>query len=97
VSEAFRIELAASHPDVRVVVVYPGRIATDFGQHALGERAPDGGALPPAVLAVIGGATQTAAEVGHVVCDAALGARGDVYTQPGVFPHVRAYLEKQSA
>jgi NAD(P)-dependent dehydrogenase (short-subunit alcohol dehydrogenase family) len=95
-SEAFRIELAGSHPEVRVVVVYPGRIATDFGQHALGQRTPDSGSLPAEVLAVIGGATQTAEEVAHVVCDAALGARGDVYTQPNAFARVREYLEKQT-
>lgn len=78
---------------LRVVVVYPGRIATDFGPHALGQRTPDGGSLPAEVLAVIGGATQTAEEVAHVVCDAALGARGDVYTQPNAFAHVREYME----
>ncbi len=94
-SEAFRIELAGSHPAVRVVVVYPGRIATDFGRHALGQRTPDSGSLPAEVLAVIGGATQTAEEVAHVVCDAALGARGDVYTQPNVFARVREYMDKQ--
>jgi NAD(P)-dependent dehydrogenase (short-subunit alcohol dehydrogenase family) len=94
-SEAFRIELAGSHPDLRVVVVYPGRITTDFGRHALGQRTPDGGSLPAEVLAVIGGATQTAEEVAHVVCDAALGARGDVYTQPNAFTHVREYMDKQ--
>lgn len=96
-SEAFRIELAGSHPDVRVVVVYPGRIATEFGQNAMGQRMTDAGKLPAEVLAVIGGATQTAEEVGHVVCDAALSSRGDVYTQPNAFAAVRAYMEKQSA
>lgn len=94
-SEAFRIQLAGSHPGVRVVVVYPGRIATDFGKNALGERAPDGATLPDEVLAVIGGATQTAEEVAHVMCDAALSARGDVYTQPTAYAHVQAYLAKQ--
>lgn len=94
-SEAFRIELAGSHPNIRVVVAYPGRIATDFGQNALGQRTPDSGSLPAEVLAVIGGATQTAEEVAHVVCDAALGARGDVYTQPNAFAGVREYMEKQ--
>lgn len=94
-SEAFRIELAGSHPNIRVAVVYPGRIATDFGQNALGQRMADSGKLPAEVLAVIGGATQTAEEVAHVVCDAALSSRGDVYTQPNAFARVREYMEKQ--
>ena len=48
-SEAFRIELAGSHPNIRVVVVYPGRIATDFGQNALGQRIVDIEKLPARV------------------------------------------------
>ena len=44
---------------------------------------------------MIGGATQTAEEVGHVVCEAALSARGDVYTQPQAFARVQEYLLKQ--
>lgn len=96
-SEAFRMELAATHPDVRVVVVYPGRIATDFGLHALGQRMGDSVPLPAEVLAALGGATQTAAEVAHVICEAALHARGDVYTQDGAFARVRDYLDKQAS
>lgn len=96
-SEAFRTELAAAYPDIRVVVVYPGRIATDFGRHARGEPTPDGGALPPEVLAVLGGPPQSAQEVGHMVCEAALHGRGDVYTPSGAWPKVRAYLDSHAS
>lgn len=95
ISEAFRIELASTHPNVRVVVLYPGRIATDFGNNALGQRISDVGQLPADVLAAIGGATQSAEDVAHVLCDAALNKRGDVYTQPNAFVAVRAYTDNQ--
>ncbi|MBM7116029.1 SDR family oxidoreductase [Archangium primigenium] len=95
-SEAFRMELAGSHPHLRVVVVYPGRITTDFGRNALGQPTAPSARLPAEALAAVSGAPQTAEEVAHVVCDAALNARGDVYTQPDASTHVRAYQEKQS-
>ena len=65
------------------------------GLNALGERTSDPGKLPAEVLAAVGGATQSAAEVAHVVCDAALTAHGDVYTQPNASASVRAYMDKQ--
>lgn len=36
-----------------------------------------------------------AEEVAHVLCDAALSGRGDVYAQPNAFARVREYVEKQ--
>lgn len=84
-SEELRGELAESHPEVRVVVVYPGAIATDFGLNALGEKR-DSRAIPGA---------QSAEEVAHVVCEAALRGRGDVYTLPAGPSMVRDYLEQQ--
>lgn len=84
-SEALRSELARSHPEVRVVVVYPGAVATDFGQNALGQKG-DSRKVPGA---------QTAEEAAHVVCEAAFRARGDVYTQPNGFAQVRQYAEMQ--
>ncbi len=96
-SESFRTELAATHPDLRVIVIYPGRIATNFGHNALGQPMTDSRPLPPEVLAALSGTTQTAAEVAHAICEAALHARGDVYTQPNAFARVREYLEKQAS
>ena len=84
-SEELRGELAQSHPFVRVVVVYPGVIATDFGQNALGLKG-DSRKIPGA---------QSAEEVAHVVCEAALQGRGDVYTLPNAASMVRQYQDGQ--
>lgn len=84
-AEALRGELAEAHPDVRVVVVYPGVVATDFGQNALGPKG-DSRKVPGA---------QSAEEVAHVVCEAALTGRGDVHTLPNGAALVREYVEKQ--
>jgi len=86
-SDELRGELAQSHPEVRVVVVYPGAIATDFGNNALGASA-DSRTNPSA---------QSAAQVAHVVCEAALRGRGDVHTLPNGSAMVRDYLETQLA
>jgi NAD(P)-dependent dehydrogenase (short-subunit alcohol dehydrogenase family) len=84
-SEELRGELSQSHPGVRIVVVYPGVIATDFGQNALGSKG-DSRKIPGA---------QSAEEVAHVVCEAALQGRGDVYTLPNAATLVREYLDRQ--
>ena len=82
-SEELRGELSESHPEVRVVVVYPGVIATDFGLNALGPTR-DSRTVPGA---------QRPEEVAHVVCDAALTGRGDIYTASSGPALVRQYLE----
>jgi NADP-dependent 3-hydroxy acid dehydrogenase YdfG len=71
--ETLRMELARSHPHIRVVTFIPGPVATDFGLNALGEGV-DSRKLPGA---------QSAEEVGRQLADAALNRRGDVYTMPG--------------
>ncbi len=83
-SEALRAELAQTHPEVRVVVVYPGVVATDFGQNALGVKA-DSRKVPGA---------QPVEDAAHVVCEAARSARGDVYTLPNGLAMVREYMDK---
>ena len=84
-SEELRGELSQSHPEIRVAVVYPGVVATDFGQNAIGSQG-DSRKVPGA---------QSAEDAAHVVCEAALRGRGDVYTLANGPAMVRDYLEKQ--
>ncbi len=84
-SEELRGELAAAHPGIRVVNVYPGVIATEFGNNSEGPHADSrmiSGAQPPE-------------DVARILCDALLGGPLDVYTQPGRAQMVRDYFEKQ--
>jgi NAD(P)-dependent dehydrogenase (short-subunit alcohol dehydrogenase family) len=83
-TETARIELAKDHPGVRVVLVLPGVVATDFGLNALG-GGPDSRALPNA---------QDVDEVARVVADGIMAGRSDVYTRAEgldvVLGHLRA-------
>ena len=82
-SETLRMELAQSHPEIRVATVYPGVVATDFGLNALG-GGPDSRSLPGA---------QSADEVAAVIADAIEARRGgDVYTRPEALDRVLGYL-----
>jgi NADP-dependent 3-hydroxy acid dehydrogenase YdfG len=72
ITETARFELAKDHPGVRVVLVLPGVVATDFGNNALG-GGPDSRALPGA---------QDVDEVARVVADGIMAGRSDVYTRP---------------
>jgi NAD(P)-dependent dehydrogenase (short-subunit alcohol dehydrogenase family) len=83
-SETLRFELAKEYPEIRVVTVMPGAVATDFGLHALG-GGPDSRTLPNA---------QDAAEVARIVADAIPIARGDVYTRPGLLDVAIDHLRK---
>ena len=76
-TESLRFELAATHPNIRVVLVLPGVVATDFGLHALG-GGPDSRTLPGA---------QPVEEVARAIADGLFSGPLDVYTRPeGVEP-----------
>ena len=74
----------ADHPGIRVVLVIPGVVATEFGTNALGGGV-DSRTLP---------GTQTAEDVARIVADGLLAGPLDLYTRPeGVGPaldHLRA-------
>ena len=71
-TEALRMDLAREAPGVRVVLVLPGVVATDFGLNALG-GGPDSQALPGA---------QTAETVARLLADGLWSGPVDLYTRP---------------
>ena len=70
-AEALRMDLAKEHPGIRVVTVFPGVVATDFGASALHGGA-DSRTLPGA---------QPADDVARIIADAIHGGPADVYTR----------------
>ncbi len=82
-TEALRLELAKEFPGIRVVLVLPGVVATEFGNNSLG-GGPDSRTLPGA---------QPVEEVARVVADGLFSGPVDVYTRSqyveAVLGHVR--------
>jgi NAD(P)-dependent dehydrogenase (short-subunit alcohol dehydrogenase family) len=81
-TDALRLELARDWPGVRVVLVLPGVVATDFGLNALG-GGPDSRALPGA---------QPVEEVARIIADGMRSGRGDLYTRPGMLERAVEHL-----
>jgi NADP-dependent 3-hydroxy acid dehydrogenase YdfG len=67
-----RMELRATHPDIKVTLVLPGVVATEFGKNAL-HGGPDSRALPNA---------QPVAEVATLIADVIDSPRAELYTRP---------------
>lgn len=76
-----RMELRATHPEVRVSSVHPGIVATDFGNNAL-YGGMDSRKLPNA---------QSVDEVANVIADLLENPRADVYTRPGAKQMIADY------
>jgi short-subunit dehydrogenase len=81
-TETLRIELATSHPGIKVQLVLPGVVATDFGLNALG-GGPDSRALPGA---------QDVEEVARVIADGMAAGQADIYTRPQGLDMVLGHL-----
>lgn len=82
---SLRMELAASHPGVRVSSVHPGVVATEFGTTALHGGA-DSRSFPGA---------QTAEEVAEVIAEVIAKPRADVYTRPGAKEMIASYYASE--
>ncbi len=77
-----RDELRADYPGIKVSLVSPGVVATDFGSNAL-HGGPDSRSLPN---------WQTAEQVAEVIANTVESGREDVYTLPGAKQRIMDYL-----
>ena len=77
----FRAELAESHPGIRVSLLSPGVVRTDFGNSAL-HGGPDSRSFPE---------SQSAEEVAAVLADVIDTGRPDVYTRAGFHERIAGY------
>jgi NAD(P)-dependent dehydrogenase (short-subunit alcohol dehydrogenase family) len=82
-AEALRMDLAKDFPGIRVVTVFPGVVATDFGSNAL-FGGPDSRTFPGA---------QAVEEVARIVADGLKGGPADVYTRPDGLERALGYLK----
>ena len=81
-TDTMRRELQATHPGIRVSLVSPGVVATDFGANAT-HGGPDSRTLPGA---------QDVREVATVMAELIAAPRDDVYTRSGSRATVLEYL-----
>lgn len=81
-TETLRFELARDYPGIRVVLMIPGIVATEFGKNAIGGGA-DSRSLP-------GG--QTVEEVARKLADGLFEGPLDLYTRPEGFETVMKHL-----
>jgi len=81
-TESLRIELANGFPAIRVMLVLPSVVATDFGKNAVG-GGPDSRTLPGA---------QSVDEVARVIADGLFAGPLDLYTRPEGLEMVLAHL-----
>ncbi len=81
-TDTFRREVQATHPGIRVSLVSPGIVGTDFGTNAA-HGGPDSRTLPGA---------QDVDEVASIIADLIASPRDDVYTRAGSRQAVLDYL-----
>jgi NADP-dependent 3-hydroxy acid dehydrogenase YdfG len=82
-SEALRMDLAKDFPGIRVVTVFPGVVATEFGNNAL-FGGLDSRTMPGA---------QPVDEVARIIADGMKGGPADVYTRPDGLERALGHLK----
>jgi NAD(P)-dependent dehydrogenase (short-subunit alcohol dehydrogenase family) len=83
-TESLRFDLAREYPRIRVVLVLPGVVATDFGNNALG-GGPDSRSIPGA---------QSVEEVARTIADGLFAGPVDLYTRPDGLERVVEYVRR---
>jgi|SoiMethySBSTD1v2_1073268.scaffolds.fasta_scaffold436369_2 NAD(P)-dependent dehydrogenase (short-subunit alcohol dehydrogenase family) len=83
-TESLRFELAKDYPGIRVLLVLPGVVATDFGNSAIGGGV-DSRTIPGA---------QSVEEVARIIADGLFTGPVDVYTRSGSLPRVLGHFER---
>jgi NADP-dependent 3-hydroxy acid dehydrogenase YdfG len=86
-----RMDLRRSYPGIRVSLVMPGMVATDFAKNALY------GTPPPLPGAGTGMKPQTPQEAADVMMDLIRNPKPEVYTNPASAETVRAYYADVAA
>jgi len=82
-TESLRFELAREFPGIRVLLVLPGVVATDFGNNALG-GGMDSRSIPGA---------QPVDEVARIIADGLFAGPLDLYTRPGSLARVLGHVD----
>src|SRR5215472_18438464 len=81
-TESLRYELAKTHPNIRVMLVLPGVVATAFGNNAIGGGV-DSRTIPGA---------QRVEDVARIMADGLFSGPLDLYTRPEGLERVLAHL-----
>jgi short-subunit dehydrogenase len=81
------MDLRDTHPNVKVSLVMPGMVSTDFGKNAVGGSPPP----PP------GAPIQTAEEVARAIASLLESREAELYTTPGFAAMARTYYEDVGA
>jgi short-subunit dehydrogenase len=80
-----RVDLRAEYPDIKVTLVMPGMVATEFGRNAIGS--------PPDTPIYSGPNVQNVEDVAKIVADVIENPVAEVYTNPASAGIARKYFE----
>ena len=84
-----RVDLRASHPGIKVTLVMPGMVSTEFGRNAIGS--------PPDTPIYSGPNVQNVEDVAEVIANAIENPVAEVYTNPASSVLAQKYFEDVAA